>query len=142
MQHKSRNSSFNGRTAIIVAAEAIQALHLHKVLTGVGMQIFGTVTTLEETLPIFERYSPDFVLLDLTILTWGCEETASRVLDGQPSCKILLSHLPEPETRVAAAKWGADGYITKPMDHDLIPARLAEAWSDHRQQPDDHCTIG
>jgi DNA-binding response OmpR family regulator len=120
--------SLAGRTAIIVAAEGIQALHLRKVLTHVGIQVLDIFFSVDQTLRITEDYKPDLVLLDIGALAEDEAEIASRVL-ASGACLILLSYLPEEQIHDAASEWGAHGYISKPVGQEQIIARLQEAWS-------------
>ena len=81
----------------------------------------------EEGLKYTKKYMPDIVISDITM----------EVMDGLELCKRIkedehLSHIPvilltasnNPETHLQGITDGADDYITKPFDDDLLVARV------------------
>jgi DNA-binding response OmpR family regulator len=121
------NTSLSGRTAVIVTTEAIQALHLRKVLGRAGVRVLDTITTEHEIVGSVTSRRPDFVLLDVGIVKSGGTAGTPRALAAQGACTILLSHLPEPQSRALVSEWGIQGYLTKPVSQEQILARLREA---------------
>lgn len=81
----------------------------------------------EEGLKLTKKYMPDLVISDI----------AMNVMDGLELCRKIkenssLSHIPvilltaskNPETHLQGISDGADDYITKPFDDDLLVARV------------------
>jgi len=81
----------------------------------------------EEGLKLTKKYMPDLVISDI----------AMDVMDGLELCRKIkenssLSHIPvvlltaskNPETQLQGISDGADDYITKPFDDDLLIARV------------------
>jgi signal transduction histidine kinase/DNA-binding response OmpR family regulator len=81
----------------------------------------------EEGLKLTEKYMPDLVISDV----------AMDVMDGLELCRKIkenssLSHIPvilltaskNPETHLQGISDGADDYITKPFDDDILVARV------------------
>jgi DNA-binding NarL/FixJ family response regulator len=63
---------------------------------------------------LFSQHHPDIVLLDLSMPGIGGFETIRRLIDRDPSCKILVFSVHnEPLYATRAMKAGAKGYITK-----------------------------
>lgn len=73
---------------------------------------------------LFSQYHPDVVLLDLSMPGIGGFETIKRLIDRDPSCKILVFSVhDEPLYATRAMRAGAKGYITKnSMPDELVSA--------------------
>ncbi len=73
---------------------------------------------------LFNQHNPDVVLLDLSMPGIGGFETIKRLIDRDPTCKILVFSVHnEPLYATRAMKAGAKGYITKnSMPEELVSA--------------------
>lgn len=92
-----------------------------------GVYIIYSADNGEEGLKLTKKYMPDLVISDI----------AMDVMDGLELCRKIkenssLSHIPvilltaskNPETHLQGISDGADDYITKPFDDDLLMARV------------------
>ncbi len=82
-----------------------------------------------EALAIFEKESPDLVLLDIGIPNLDGLGVLRRIKEKSPKTKVVMITAKNDSTSVTKAKKiGADAYITKPVDlaelHSLIDKYL------------------
>jgi len=82
-----------------------------------------------EALAIFEKESPDLVLLDIGIPNLDGLGVLRRIKEKSPKTKVVMITAKNDSTSVTEAKKiGADAYITKPVDlaelHSLIDKYL------------------
>jgi two-component system KDP operon response regulator KdpE len=81
----------------------------------------------EEALDIFNSWSPDLVVTDLSMLNMGGLELCRRIRAISQSPIIVLSVKGEERAKVEALDAGADDYITKPFGMDELLARVRAA---------------
>jgi two-component system KDP operon response regulator KdpE len=78
----------------------------------------------EEALEIFNAWSPDLVITDLSMPNMGGLELCRRIRAISQAPIIVLSVKGEERTKVEALDAGADDYITKPFGIDELLARV------------------
>ncbi|MFH6991700.1 two-component regulator propeller domain-containing protein [Flavobacterium sp. FlaQc-48] len=113
------------RTVLIIDDNAEIRNYLIKLFS--DLYIVYSAENGEEALKLTEKYMPDLVISDITM----------EQLDGLELCKKIkenniLSHIPvilltaskNPETHLQGISGGADDYITKPFDDDMLLARV------------------
>lgn len=101
------------------------------------IEIVGESETMEETLSLIQRLSPDVLSLDLGLRDGNGVEVLHRLRSGFPSLKILVLTMHEEDRwAVRAIKEGARAYITKAMAaEDYVNAVRAVAEGRHFLTP-------
>ncbi len=75
----------------------------------------------ENACQIYDKHHPDVVVLDLSMPGIGGFETIRRLLDRDPSCKILVFSIHDEMIYLSRAlKAGAKGYIIKSNQPDIL----------------------
>jgi DNA-binding NarL/FixJ family response regulator len=88
------------------------------------LHIGGEATTSDEAIEFVKREKWDVVILDLGLPGAGGIEVLRAIKDHNPKTPVLvLSVHPEDELAIRLLRLGADGYITKGAESDvLVPA--------------------
>lgn len=74
-----------------------------------------------EVVEIFEKYSPDVVLLDINMKNTNGIDAIRQLLESHPGSKTIILSIHDEETYVThALKTGASGYMLKEMDSDEL----------------------
>jgi len=81
----------------------------------------------EEALEIFNAWTPDLVITDLSMPNMGGLELCRRVRATSQAPIIVLSVKGEERAKVEALDAGADDYVTKPFGMDELLARVRAA---------------
>lgn len=81
----------------------------------------------EEALHIFQSWSPDLVITDLSMPVMGGLELCRRIRAASQTPIIVLSVKGEEHCKVEALDAGADDYVTKPFGMDELLARVRAA---------------
>jgi two-component system KDP operon response regulator KdpE len=81
----------------------------------------------EEALEIFESWTPDLVITDLSMPNMGGLELCRRIRATSQAPIIVLSVKGEERAKVEALDSGADDYVTKPFGIDELIARVRAA---------------
>jgi two-component system, NarL family, nitrate/nitrite response regulator NarL len=93
------------------------------------IEVVGEATNGHELLPLARQLKADVVLADIALSGMEGLEGARRIKAEMPRTRvILLSVIDEDALRVAAAKYGADGFLLK-------DAPIAEIFSRIRGKP-------
>lgn len=93
------------------------------------IEVVGEATNGHELLPLARQLKPDVVLADIALSGMEGLEGARRIKAEMPRTRvILLSVIDEDALRIAAAKYGADGFLLK-------DAPIAELFSYIRGKP-------
>ncbi|MFO0917095.1 MAG: response regulator [Planctomycetaceae bacterium] len=73
----------------------------------------------------FSMHKPDFVILDLMLPGESGFEICERFKTADPSVPVLvISQIDMADSRELANRVGADGYLTKPLDAELLVATI------------------
>ena len=81
----------------------------------------------EEGLKLTKKYMPDLVLSDVAMDTMDGLELCRKIKENSSLSHIpviLLTASKNPETHLQGISDGADDYITKPFDDDILVARV------------------
>ncbi len=81
----------------------------------------------EEALQVFQSWSPDLVITDLSMPVMGGLELCRRIRATSQTPIIVLSVKGEEHSKVEALDAGADDYVTKPFGMDELLARVRAA---------------
>jgi two-component system KDP operon response regulator KdpE len=81
----------------------------------------------EEALEIFNVWSPDLIITDLSMPNMGGLELCRRVRAASQAPIIVLSAKGEERAKVETLDAGADDYVTKPFGMDELLARVRAA---------------
>lgn len=77
-----------------------------------------------EAMLYLERQSFDMVLLDLMLPGMTGEEILAKIRATQDTPVIVISAKDDKESKLYALRIGADDYVTKPFDLDILLARV------------------
>lgn len=74
-----------------------------------------------DTLPLYEEFQPDVVLMDINMPQKNGVEATSELIEKYPDAKVIILSIHDDESYVShALKSGALGYMLKEMDADEI----------------------
>lgn len=120
---------------LVVDDEPANRLLIERLLARGGHVCLGAESG-EAALELFAREAIDIVLMDVMLPGINGFETAIRLRqlreDWFPI--LFLSALSEPIDVVAALDAGGDDYLAKPVDIDVLPARIAALYRIAQQQ--------
>ena len=123
----SRGSPTAGRKTILAVDDS--ATYLEALAGQVRNEGYDVVLARsgEEALALLEVQPVDCILLDLVMPGLSGEETCRRIKDS-PACRdiplIMLTALEEQQAMIESINAGADDYITKSADFEVLKARL------------------
>ncbi|MGL6198454.1 MAG: response regulator transcription factor [Lachnospiraceae bacterium] len=106
---------------IIIDDDFLITTALKTILEADGeIQVVSTGTDGSEALPLYRRYKPDVVLMDIRMKHMSGLDAANDILNADTQAKILLlTTFLDDEYIVRALKIGAKGYLLK-QDYDSI----------------------
>lgn len=114
-----------GKIRVVLADDNIQVLeYVRDFLSANCCEVVGMVTDGQAAIEAATKLVPDVVVLDLSMPVLNGIEAAKRMLEANPSTRIVfLTVEKDPDTCHAALETGACGYVLKPrLATDLIPA--------------------
>jgi two-component system cell cycle response regulator len=86
-----------------------------------------TVTDSRETVEVAHVWQPDVILLDVLMPTMSGYEVCNALREDAATAHIpiiMITGLEKPAERAKGLRSGADEFLTKPVDYDLLLARL------------------
>lgn len=110
---------------VLLADDNVQVLeYLRSFLSTNCCEVVGAVTDGQAAVDAAAQLQPEVVVLDLSMPVLNGIEAAKRMLEAQPSRRIVfLTVEKDPDACRAALEAGACGYVLKPrLATDLIPA--------------------
>lgn len=110
---------------VLLADDNRQVLeYVRQFLSANGCEVIGTVTDGQSAVDAAARLVPDVLVLDISMPILNGIYAARRILEVNPSTKIVfLTVSKDPDTCRAALETSACGYVLKPrLAIDLIPA--------------------
>ena len=113
------------KTRVLLADDNIQVLeYVRGFLSANCCEVVGVVTDGEAAIGAAAQLLPDVVVLDISMPVLNGMEAAKRMLQANPSTKIVfLTVEKDKDTCRAVLEIGACGYVLKPrLATDLIPA--------------------
>jgi len=98
--------------------------YVREFLSANGCEVIGAVTDGQSTVNAAAQLLPDILVLDVSMPVLNGIQAAERMLEANPSTKIVfLTVDKDTDTCRAAMQTGACGYVFKPrLATDLIPA--------------------
>lgn len=113
---------------MIVDDQEMHVRLLRTILTMEGFSNVATTTDPREALPLFERFRPDIVLLDLMMFPLDgftvMRHIQERVAEDDEVPIVFLTADVNPEHRHRALAQGAKDFLSKPFDHDEVVLRI------------------
>jgi len=113
------------KTRVLLADDNTQVLeYVREFLSANCCEVVGVVTDGEAAIVAAAQLLPDVVVLDISMPVLNGIEAAKRMLEANPSTKIVfLTVEKDKDTCRAALELGACGFVLKPrLATDLIPA--------------------
>lgn len=94
---------------------------LRGVLEQGGFEVVGEATNGEEGYLKYKELTPDIVTMDITMPVMDGIESLTLIKKANPDSKvIMITAAGQKEKMVDALKRGADEFITKPFDADIV----------------------
>ena len=94
---------------------------LRSVLEEGGFEVVGEATNGEEGYLKYKELNPDVVTMDITMPVMDGIESLTLIKKANPESKvIMITAAGQKEKMVDALKRGADEFITKPFDADVV----------------------
>lgn len=113
------------KTRVLLADDNAQVLeYVREFLSANCCEVVGVVTDGEAAIVAAAQWLPDVVVLDISMPVLNGIEAAKRMLEANPSTKIVfLTVEKDKDTCRAVLELGACGFVLKPrLATDLIPA--------------------
>jgi len=86
-----------------------------------GVEVVGEAGDGKTALDLFQKLSPDFVTMDITMPEMDGLATLEEMIKINPSVKVLvITALRDEGTGLKALKLGAKGFLPKPFTEDSI----------------------
>ena len=111
---------------LIVEDNPVQALQLHKLLGKNGYEVSVACNGVE-ALSYLQEHRPSMVISDIIMPEMDGYELCSKIKahDDMKSIPVLLlTALSDPEDIIKGLECGADNFITKPYDRELLMSRI------------------
>ncbi len=110
-------------TIALIDDEELQRGLLRELLTDLGHKVVAEGASAAEALTICKAFSPEVVLMDVSMPGADGIEAAARIRDECPTPVILLTALEDNDTITRAVEAGVMGYLVKPAKmEDIQPA--------------------
>lgn len=121
-----------GGSVMIIEDEAIIALHLRSIVTGLGHEVTGVVRTHREAVALAGSNPPDLILADISLADGSSGIDAVReILEDQFVPVIFITAFPE---RLLSGEKPEPAYlITKPFEPETVAATIWQALIAHRE---------
>ncbi|ERH01194.1 MAG: response regulator containing CheY-like receiver domain and AraC-type DNA-binding domain protein [Halonotius sp. J07HN6] len=83
--------------------------------------VIGTASNGKEAIEVFREKRPDVITMDIMMPEMNGIESLRRIKDISPETTIVMvTSVSQDEKMREAAKAGADGYVTKPVDTEAL----------------------
>jgi DNA-binding NarL/FixJ family response regulator len=106
---------------LVVDDHEVVRVGLRTLLHHHGMIIVGEAGTKAAAVRAVTRLKPDLVLMDVRLPDGSGVEAAREILARHPATRLLfLTSYPDEESTLAAVLAGAQGYVLKTIDTDLL----------------------
>jgi two-component system chemotaxis response regulator CheY len=88
---------------------------------GNWFDVVGTATNGKEAIEVFEAKRPDVITMDIMMPELNGIESLRRIKSRSPETTIVMvTSVSQNEKMREAARAGADGYVTKPVDTEAL----------------------
>lgn len=93
-----------------------------------ALEVVGEAGDFQTAVALAAAKEPDLTLLDLNLKDSGGLEILATLKEADPSRRVVMLTVSDaPEDLVAAIRAGADGYLLKDMEPELLLARVRDA---------------
>jgi len=83
--------------------------------------VIGTAANGKEAIEVFREKRPDVITMDIMMPEMNGIESLRRIKDISPETTVVMvTSVSQDEKMREAAKAGADGYVTKPVDTEAL----------------------
>jgi Response regulator containing CheY-like receiver domain and AraC-type DNA-binding domain len=83
--------------------------------------VIGTASNGKEAIEVFREKRPDVITMDIMMPEMNGIESLRRIKDISPETTVVMvTSVSQDEKMREAAKAGADGYVTKPVDTEAL----------------------
>lgn len=112
---------------VIVDDDRLVTLSLSTIVKAdAGIEVLATGADGTDAIALYERFSPDILLMDIRMQTMTGLEAAERILARYSQARILfLTTFADDEYIIKALKIGAKGYLLKQNFESIVPALYA-----------------
>jgi len=87
--------------------------------------VVGTAKNGKEAIEVFETKRPDVITMDIMMPVFNGIESLRRIKSRSPETTIVMvTSVSQNEKMQEAARAGADGYVTKPVDTEALRAEF------------------
>ncbi len=108
-------------TVLLVDDSRTSRRILRGVLEQGGFEVIGEATNGEEGYLKYKELTPDIVTMDITMPVMDGIESLTLIKKANPDSKVvMITAAGQKEKMVDALKRGADEFITKPFDADVV----------------------
>ncbi len=108
-------------TVLLVDDSRTSRRILRGVLEQGGFEVVGEATNGEEGYLKYKELTPDIVTMDITMPVMDGIESLTLIKKANPDSKVvMITAAGQKEKMVDALKRGADEFITKPFDADVV----------------------
>lgn len=108
-------------TVLLVDDSRTSRRILRSVLEQGGFEVIGEATNGEEGYLKYKELTPDIVTMDITMPVMDGIESLTLIKKANPDSKVvMITAAGQKEKMVDALKRGADEFITKPFDADVV----------------------
>ncbi|TQQ81377.1 response regulator [Halonotius roseus] len=88
---------------------------------GNWFDVVGTAENGREAIKVFEAKRPDVITMDIMMPELNGIESLRRIKDRSPETTVVMvTSVSQNEKMREAARAGADGYVTKPVDTEAL----------------------
>ena len=124
----------NQKTVLIVDDIPFVRKTLKQILTNQGYRIVGEAENGEEAIQLFRETNPTIVTMDLVMPLMNGVEATKRILQINPSAKVvILSAMMQENLVTEAIVAGAKDYIMKPFQTDEVARVLKQAFQNAQE---------
>jgi two-component system chemotaxis response regulator CheY len=104
---------------MVVDDSLFQRKSLGKMISNMGWEVVGEASNGREAIEMYQRWSPDLVLMDLVMPEMEGIEAVEKILAMDQDAKIIvISSLGYGEVVNKALSLGAKHFLTKPINAD------------------------
>uniref|UniRef100_UPI0040699301 De novo protein M1X0B n=1 Tax=synthetic construct TaxID=32630 RepID=UPI0040699301 len=125
---------------LIVEDEPVVREAIKRILEREGYEVVGEAENGEEALKKLKEEKPDLILTDINMPGMDGIEVLKKIREEglKNTPVIMLTAYGEKEDIVEAFKAGADGFITKPFDPEVLKEKIKKVLGSHHHHHHHH----
>jgi len=114
-------------TVLVVDDSKMSRKMLKAILEDAGYSVIADATDGEKAVEAYKQHKPDLVTLDITMPNMDGIEALKQILEVNSSAKVIMITAAGQQSKlIAALKYGAKKFITKPFEKEEVIANVAE----------------